>query len=76
MRAIRTANPPGRFLKKNEDGFWYDVGNRYVRQAPNFVAAKDAPLTLSTESQQKKPVRLCVKNLTPRSARDRLSAKR
>ena len=29
VRAIRTASPPGRFLKKNsDDGFWYDVGNR------------------------------------------------
>lgn len=28
VRAIRQGNPPGRFLKKNEDGKWYDVGDR------------------------------------------------
>lgn len=28
VRAIRMGNPPGRFLKKGEDGKWYDVGDR------------------------------------------------
>mmetsp|Transcript_93217 Transcript_93217/g.269205 ORF Transcript_93217/g.269205 Transcript_93217/m.269205 type:complete len:694 (+) Transcript_93217:27-2108(+) len=28
VRAIRTGNPPGRFLKKGDDGKWYDVGDR------------------------------------------------
>ena len=28
VRAIRQGNPPGRFLKKNDDGLWYDVGDR------------------------------------------------
>lgn len=28
VRAIRQGSPPGRFLKKNEDGKWYDVGDR------------------------------------------------
>ncbi len=28
VRAIRTANPPGRFLKKGEDGRWVDVGDK------------------------------------------------
>jgi hypothetical protein len=28
VKAIRLGNPPGRFLKKSEDGFWYDVGDR------------------------------------------------
>lgn len=28
VRAIRQGSPPGRFLKKNDDGNWYDVGDR------------------------------------------------
>ncbi len=28
VRAIRHGSPPGRFLKKNDDGKWYDVGDR------------------------------------------------
>ena len=28
VRAIRQGAPPGRFLKKQEDGKWYDVGDR------------------------------------------------
>ncbi|EEC46715.1 predicted protein [Phaeodactylum tricornutum CCAP 1055/1] len=28
VQAIRTGIPPGRFLKKNDDGKWYDVGDR------------------------------------------------
>jgi hypothetical protein len=28
VRAIRQGTPPGRFLKKSEDGKWYDVGDR------------------------------------------------
>jgi len=28
VKAIRYGNPPGRFLKKNDDGLWYDVGDR------------------------------------------------
>ena len=28
VKAIRLGNPPGRFLKKREDGKWYDVGDR------------------------------------------------
>jgi len=28
VRAIRYGNPPGRFLKKSDDGLWYDCGDR------------------------------------------------
>jgi hypothetical protein len=28
VKAIRQGNPPGRFLKKADDGFYYDVGDR------------------------------------------------
>lgn len=28
VRAFRQGNPPGRFLKKHDDGKWYDVGDR------------------------------------------------
>jgi len=28
VRAVRAGNPPGRFLKKGDDGKWYDVGDR------------------------------------------------
>jgi hypothetical protein len=28
VKAIRDGNPPGRFLKKCDDGLWYDVGDR------------------------------------------------
>jgi hypothetical protein len=28
VRAIRHGNPPGRFLRKGDDGKWYDVGDR------------------------------------------------
>jgi len=28
VKAIRMGDPPGRFLKKGEDGRWYDVGDR------------------------------------------------
>lgn len=28
VRAIRQGNPPGNFLKKGDDGKWYDVGDR------------------------------------------------
>lgn len=28
VRAIRQGAPPGRFMKKGEDGKWYDVGDR------------------------------------------------
>lgn len=28
VRAIRQGNPPGRFLRKGDDGKWYDVGDR------------------------------------------------
>lgn len=27
VAAIRQMNPPGRFLKKDSDGFWYDIGD-------------------------------------------------
>lgn len=28
VKAIRLGNPPGRFLRKGDDGKWYDVGDR------------------------------------------------
>lgn len=28
VRAIRSGNPPGRFLKKSDDGMWRDVGDK------------------------------------------------
>jgi len=28
VKSIRFGNPPGRFLKKHDDGNWYDVGDR------------------------------------------------
>lgn len=28
VKAIRHGNPPGRFLRKGDDGRWYDVGDR------------------------------------------------
>ena len=28
VRSIRNGSPPGRFLKKHDDGKWYDVGDR------------------------------------------------
>ena len=28
VRSIRYGTPPGRFLRKHDDGFWYDVGDR------------------------------------------------
>lgn len=28
VRSVRLGTPPGRFLKKGDDGFWYDVGDR------------------------------------------------
>jgi hypothetical protein len=28
VRAIRSSEPPGRFLKKDDDGFWYDIGDQ------------------------------------------------
>ena len=28
VRSIRQGTPPGRFLKKNDDGKWYDVGDK------------------------------------------------
>lgn len=32
VRAIRLGNPPGRFLKKGDDGHWYDVGDRQAAE--------------------------------------------
>eukprot|EP00934_Nitzschia_sp_Nitz4_P004168 Nitzschia sp. Nitz4//scaffold205_size38804//6903//9374//NITZ4_007640-RA/size38804-augustus-gene-0.58-mRNA-1//-1//CDS//3329541501//4158//frame0 len=32
VRAIRQGNPSGRFLKKNDDGKWYDVGDRVAAE--------------------------------------------
>jgi hypothetical protein len=32
VRAIRTSTPPGRFLKKNDDGKWYDVGDKVAAE--------------------------------------------
>ncbi|CAB9514504.1 Transcriptional regulator [Seminavis robusta] len=46
VRAIRTASPPGRFLKKGEDGLWYDVGNK--------VAAEKASQALREKSNAEK----------------------
>lgn len=46
VRAVRTASPPGRFLKKNDDGFWYDVGNR--------IAAEKASQALREKSNAEK----------------------
>jgi len=39
VRAIRTSDPPGRFLKKCEDGKWRDVGDKVaaVRYVHIFV---------------------------------------
>jgi hypothetical protein len=32
VRAIRQGNPPGRFLKKDDDGFWRDVGDKVAAE--------------------------------------------
>ncbi len=44
VRAIRTANPSGRFLKKGEDGKWVDVGDK--------KAAKKASQALREKSTE------------------------
>lgn len=46
VRAIRTASPPGRFLKKNDDGKWYDTGDK--------VAAEKASQALREKSNAEK----------------------
>lgn len=32
VRAIRQGNPPGRFLRKHDDGDWYDVGDKVAAE--------------------------------------------
>ena len=32
VHAIRSRDPPGRFLEKEKDGMWYDIGDRRARE--------------------------------------------
>lgn len=41
VRAVRELNPPGRFLKKNLDGVWEDVGDEVAREKAS-QALRDA----------------------------------
>mmetsp|Transcript_26511 Transcript_26511/g.40540 ORF Transcript_26511/g.40540 Transcript_26511/m.40540 type:complete len:834 (-) Transcript_26511:99-2600(-) len=40
---IRRANPPGRFLKKNTDGKWYDVGDKKATEKASQALREKSP---------------------------------
>ena len=43
VRAIRSSDPPGRFLKANDDGDWYDIGDKKAAQKTS-QALREKPL--------------------------------
>lgn len=57
VKAIRNTDPPGRFLKKNDDGKWYDVGDKKAREK-------------CSQALREKPIneKSILKNLTPAPA--------
>ena len=62
VKAIRHGNPPGRFLKKGDDGLWYDVGDRTaaektsqgLRERTNAEKRERSALR-EAQQQKKKP---------------------
>lgn len=44
VRAIRSQNPPGRFLQKNEQtGLWFDIGDQKAREKTSQALREGAP---------------------------------
>jgi len=57
VKAIRSGNPPGRFLKKDDDGNWFDIGDKR--------ATEKASQALREKVQDEKPAgRVCVHGVT------------
>jgi hypothetical protein len=48
VRAVRELNPPGRFLKKNLDGVWEDVGDEVAREKASQALRDAVTLTSPT----------------------------
>jgi len=43
VRAIRSGNPPGRFLKKNPDGKWVDIGDKRAAEKASQALREKPP---------------------------------
>lgn len=56
VKAIRSSEPPGRFLKKNDDGIWVDIGDKKATEK-------------SSQALREKPVqdKKSLQKLTPES---------
>ena len=54
VNAIRMAKPPGRFLKKEKDGFFYEIGDRKAR-VKTAQLLRDSVLGKKRKEVNKKP---------------------
>ena len=43
VRAIRIANPPGRFLRKNNDNHWVDIGDKKAAEKASQALREKGP---------------------------------
>ena len=53
VHAIRTQNPPGRFLQKADDELWYDIGDKRACEKTSQALREGAP-EIRTEMRDEK----------------------
>lgn len=56
VHAIRSQNPPGRFLQKADDEFWYDIGDKRACEKTSQALREGAP-EIRTEMRDEKTSR-------------------
>lgn len=53
IRLWRAQDPPGRFLKMDNNGLWYDVGDKKAREKTSQALREKAPLIRKQQEEEK-----------------------
>lgn len=75
VRAIRQGSPPGRFLKKNDDGKWYDVGDRCAAEKTSQGLRERSNAEKRQRSALREALRIRREDLEGEKEEDRLAKK-
>lgn len=63
VKGIRNASPPGRFLKKGDDGKWFDVGDKKAAEKASQALREKGPearkARANANAQMNRPYRPC-----------------
>lgn len=75
VRAIRQGSPPGRFLKKSDDGKWYDVGDRCAAEKTSQGLRERSNAEKRQRSALREALRIRREDLEGEKEEDRLAKK-